>query len=190
VHIDDHLGTAGALWMGACFCERCVAEFRTYLKDRPKVAEALNVDTASFDYAKVLREWLAADPKRKVQGHQLWPQWRVYQLRGAAAFMAELRELAAKTAGRPVPMSANACLTWGPHLNDYPSLDFFSAEIEHHASSRAMNEDPVVGYRMADAVNRPLASTASGGDWAFIKEHNLHGLGAAGSPSDTPPATA
>jgi len=29
---------------------------------------------------------------------------------------------------------------------------------------------------VADAVGRPLASTASGGDWAFVKEHNLPGL--------------
>lgn len=29
---------------------------------------------------------------------------------------------------------------------------------------------------MADAMNRPYTATASGGDWAFIKENNLPGL--------------
>jgi hypothetical protein len=73
-------------------------------------------------------------------------------------------------------MGANACLLWGPHLSDYRSLDLFSAEIPHHAEARRFSDDPLVAYRLADAVGRPLASTASGGDWAFIKEQNLPGL--------------
>ena len=35
VHVDDHLGTAGALWTGGCFCDRCVEEFHDYLKRWP-----------------------------------------------------------------------------------------------------------------------------------------------------------
>jgi hypothetical protein len=31
-------------------------------------------------------------------------------------------------------------------------------------------------YRLADAVGRPYAATASGGDWAYIKEAHLPGL--------------
>jgi len=75
-----------------------------------------------------------------------------------------------------VPMSANGCLLWGPHLSDYQALDFFSAEIDHHASAKQLSAVPVVAYRIADAVGRPLASTASGGDWAFIKASGLNGL--------------
>ena len=90
--------------------------------------------------------------------------------------MAELRALAARIAGHPVPMGANAGLLWGPHLADYQSLDLFSAEIPHRAEARRFSDDPLVAYRLADAVGRPLASTASGGDWAFIKEQNLPGL--------------
>ncbi len=179
VHIDDHLGTAGALSVdGGCFCKRCVSEFRPYLQSLP--AGDTNVTAAkassTYDYAQVLRDWLAEVAGRKVTQHPLWNRWREYQLRGAAAFMAELRELAARTAGKPVPMSANACLMWGPHLNDYRSLDYFSAEIEHHASQKGFNDEPLAAYRIAEAVNRPLAATASGGDWAFIKENNLPGL--------------
>lgn len=173
VHIDDHLGTAGSLFVGGgCFCERCANEFKEDLRrDTPA-----GVNPQSFDYPEVLRAWLAENRERKVEGHPLWPRWRAYQLRGAAKFMMELRELAARTAGRPMPMSANACLLWGPHLADFHSLDFFSAEIDHHASGLKFSAAPVVAYRMAEAVQRPLASTASGGDWAFIKEKNLPGL--------------
>jgi hypothetical protein len=173
VHIDDHLGTAGALFLDGCFCDLCAAGFRSELQREPAPGVT---NAAFFDYPQVLREWLAVAPGRKIHQHPLWQRWRAYQLRGAAEFMAELRALAARVAGRTVPMSANAGLLWGPHLNDYETLDFFSAEIDHHAPSRKLSETPVVAYRIADAVNRPLASTASGQDWAFIKEHNLPGL--------------
>ncbi len=178
VHIDDHHGTAGAIWSGGCFCDRCVEEFRDYLKALPaeQLARQGLRDPAAVNYRTLLREWLAQQPGRKVQAHPLWPQWRTYQLRGAARFMAELRALAAQTAGHPVPMGANACLLWGPHLNDFHSLDLFSAEIDHHASDQRLSDAPLVAYRLADAVGRPLASTAGGGDWASIKEHNLPGL--------------
>jgi hypothetical protein len=174
VHIDDHLGTSGALFLsGGCFCERCMLEFREELKSNPRPGVA---EPATYDFPAEARRFLAEKPGRTVQQHPLWPAWRSYQLRGAAAFMKELRSLAERTAGRPVPMSANACLLWGPHLNDFQALDFFSAEIEHHAPTRKFNDDPVAAYRIADEVGRPLASTASGGDWAFIKEQNLPGL--------------
>jgi hypothetical protein len=178
VHIDDHLGTAGALGSGGCFCDRCVGEFPDYLKHLPQdELDRLGVPVpAQFNYCNVLRDWMVQKSGRQVQQHPLWRHWRIYQLRDAAKFMKELRALAARTAGRAVPMSANAGLLWGPHLNDYQTLDFFSAEIDHHASQRQFNDTPLVAYRLADAVGRPLASTASGGDWAFIKEQNLPGL--------------
>lgn len=179
VHIDDHLGTAGGLYLGGCFCDRCVAEFTDYLKRLPPAELARHgiTDPARFNYREVVRAWLAEKPGRKPTQHPLfWSHWRIFQFKGAARFMAELRELAARTAGRPVPMGANACLLWGPHLSDYQSLDLFSAEIPHHAEARRFSDDPVVAYRIAEAVGRPLAATASGHDWAFIKEHNRPGL--------------
>jgi hypothetical protein len=178
VHIDDHLGTAGGIWEGGCFCDRCLAEFRDYLEGF--AADELDQmgikHPGQFNYREAVRDWLKQNPGRKATGHPLWSHWRIYQFRGAAQFMAELRALAAKTAGRSVPMGANAGLLWGPHLADYHSFDLFSAEIDHHAGTRQLSDDPLVAYRLADAVGRPLASTASGGDWAFIKEHNLPGL--------------
>jgi hypothetical protein len=178
VHIDDHLGTAGALWTGGCFCDRCVEQFHDYLKALP-AGELTRLGIqypADFNYRAVLGEWLTQKAGRKAQDHPLWSHWRIYQLQGAARFMQELRGLAAQTAGHPVPIGANAGLLWGNHLNDFKALDLFSAEIEHHASDRCFSDAPLVAYRLADSVGRPLASTASGWDWAYIKEHNLPGL--------------
>lgn len=178
VHIDDHLGTAGGIGEGGCFCDRCVAEFPAYLKTLPtEELRRLGLrDLDHFNYRDVVRRWSEEKPGRKVPQHPLWSIWRAYQLAGAAEFMAHLRALAAQTAGHPVPIGANACLLWGPHLCDYPSVDLFSAEIPHHAAARRWSDDPLVAYRLADAVGRPLAATASGGDWAFVKEQNLPGL--------------
>jgi hypothetical protein len=178
VHIDDHLGTAGSLWLGGCFCDRCVAAFRDEIGAWPaqELAKAGITNASAFDVAVVLRQWRDEKAGRRIQSHPLWPAFEAFQLRGAAAFMGELRRLAARIAGKPVPISANAGLLWGAHLADCATLDFFSAEIDHHAPNRRFDESPLVAYRLADAVNRPMASTASGQDWAFVKEQNLPGL--------------
>jgi hypothetical protein len=59
----------------------------------------------------------------------------------------------------------------------------FVLDIDRHFS-----DGPLVAYRLADAVGRPLASTGSGGDWAFIKEQNLQAptgkVGGAPTPPD------
>jgi hypothetical protein len=121
---------------------------------------------------------MAADLSRprKVTEHPLWAHWTTYQCRAAAAFMRELHELAASTAGHPVLMGANAGLLWPRHLADYQTLDLFSAETDHHAARHQFSDTPLFAYRLADAVDRPYAATASGGDWAHIKERNLPGL--------------
>ncbi len=178
VHIDDHLGTAGSLFLNGCFCDRCVAEFPAYLATLPaaELAKAGITNPATFNYKQILNTWLAEDKSRKPSGHPLWERWEAYQLRGAAAFMGELRALAERTAGHPLPFGANAGLLWPNHLSDYRHVDLFSAEIEHHAAALKFTASPLVAYRIADAAGRPLAATASGQDWAFVKVKNCPGL--------------
>lgn len=181
VHIDDHMGTAGGLWLGICFCDRCNKGFRELLKSLPADdLLRLGVGRADrFDFREAVKEWVAAgDAKspRRVTQHPLWSQWTIYQCRAAAAWMQELHELATRTAGRYVPFGANAGLLWPRHLSDYQTLDLFSAETDHHAAERKLTDLPLVAYRMADAVQRPYAATASGGDWAFVKAQNIPGL--------------
>jgi len=181
VHIDDHMGTAGGLWLGICFCDSCIDGFRDYLRSLgPDELRRLGLEHVDkFNYRDEVKRWLAAGeakPRSQVTQHPLWPQWTIYQCRAAAKWMQELRELAARTAGRTVPFGANAGLLWPRHLSDYQTLDLFSAETDHHAADRILTDLPLVAYRMADAVQRPYAATASGGDWAFIKEQSLPGL--------------
>ena len=163
-----------------CFCDRCLEGFRGYLKSLPEEElRSLGIpDPQGLNYRELVQSWLDQDSTkgRKPTQHPLWPQWTIYQCRAAAAFMQELRETAQQTAGRPVPVGANAGLLWPRHLADYRALDLFSAETDHHAGQRQFSDHPLFAYRLADSVQRPYASTASGGDWAFIKEHNLPGL--------------
>jgi hypothetical protein len=173
LHVDDHLGTAGGLWLGLCFCDRCVEGFGPYLAGSPA---ATHLPSATGDFREEARRWLAAAPGRKVTGHPLWADWTVYQGRGAAAFMQELRELAVATAGRPIPVGANAGLLWPRHLADYQALDLFTAETDHHARERKFADLPLFAYRIAEGMGRPYAATASGADWAYVKEHQLPGL--------------
>ena len=60
-------------------------------------------------------------------------------------------------------VGANAGLLWPRHLADYQALDLFSAETDHHAAGRRFTAQPLVAYRLAEAVERPYAATASGG---------------------------
>lgn len=180
LHIDDHMGVSGGLWLGLCFCDRCVDGFRAHLKSL-SASERATLEISqpeNFNYRETVQRWIAEDPAkpRKPTQHPLWYQWTVYQCRAAAAFMQELHELAATTAGRAVPMGANAGLLWPRHLADYKTLDLFSAETDHHAAGKRFSDLPLFAYRLADAVQRPYASTASGGDWAYVAEHKTPGI--------------
>jgi len=181
VHVDDHLGTAGNSWLGGCYCDRCVAGFRDYVAAHAtaqQLADAGISRVADLDYRQVVLDWLAAHPDRKddLGARPLAALFATYQSQAAAAFMAELRALAAETAGRPVPMSANVGVPNLAQMSDYQALDMFCCEVDQRAGERRGNDGVVVAYRLAEALQRPVAATASGWDWAFIKEQNLPGL--------------
>ncbi len=180
LHIDDHLGTAGCVSIGGCFCDRCVTAFREYLQALPKAQrQTLKLgDLTVFDYRQHILNWQAAQGGAQTKPWQrpLWNEWQSFHLKAAAAFMQELKQHAAKVAGRPLPMGANAGILWYPHLVDYQALDIFVAEIDHQGESERFSTTPLFAYRLAEAMGRPLAATASGGDWAFVKEHELDGL--------------
>lgn len=53
-----------------------------------------------------------------------------------------------------------------------PVITHMVAEAEHDAASGVAGLSSVIsGYRQAEAIRRPFAATASGGDWAFIKKN-------------------
>jgi hypothetical protein len=178
VHVDDHLGSAGALSEGGCFCDRCVEGFRAQLTLLPaEERERLGAAASErLDVRALMGGWLSAAPGRRLDQHPLWGLWSAYHCRAAASFARHLRAHAARCAGREVPMAANAVLLEPNHLVDYRSFDFFSSEVDHRAREERLSDVPLVAYRLADALDRPLASTATGPDWAFVKAHDRPGL--------------
>ncbi len=181
IHIDDHLGSSGALWIGACYCDRCAALFREFLATEvpeQRLRDAGIESLEGFDYPAVLRSWIAEHPN-EAQQRWTWPlnrDFEEFQYRAAAEFMLELKALAAETAGRPLPMGANAGVPNIAHLSDYEALDLLSCEVYQDAPSLHPHSGVAFAYRMAEALHRPVAATASGQDWAFIAENGHEGL--------------
>lgn len=119
----DHIReAAGGLWLGTCFCDRCVEGFRTYLKGLPAAERArLGVaDPDTFDFRAAAREWLAADPagKRNVTGHPLWPH---LVQRGSSAVRVQPSALASSEGGGISP-SLPAGPTSGAAVPSRPGL--------------------------------------------------------------------
>ncbi len=181
VHIDDHLGTAGNAWLGGCYCDQCMEGFRAYAAERvpaEELAAAGVTDVAALDYRALVLEYLAQHPDAKDRRWE-WPlasHFAAFESLAAADFMLELRALAAETAGRPVPMSENAGVPHIAHLTDYTAVDFLSCEVGQGGESREPGDGVAFAYRIADAIDRPVAATASGQDWAMIAEEKREAL--------------
>ncbi len=174
VHIDDHLGASATSWLDGCYCDNCINGFRAYLREHvpPERLQELGIgDIGAFNYRDFVRQWLDSHPGRHASEAPLGDEYQVYQFRAAEALMAELRELAEKAAGRPLMFAANAGLPDTAQMTDYRVLTQFTAEVGQEAAS-GLDEatvSPVVAYKLAAALDRPLSATASGQDWAFIK---------------------
>ncbi len=174
VHIDDHLGASATSWLDGCYCDNCISGFRSYLRDRvphERLQELGIGDVGAFNYRDFVRQWLDSHPGRHASEAPLGDEYQVYQFRAAEALMAELRELAEKAAGRPLMFAANAGLPDTAQMTDYRVLTQFTAEVGQEAAGGLdeANVNPVVAYKLAVALDRPLTATASGQDWAFIK---------------------
>jgi hypothetical protein len=90
--------------------------------------------------------------------------------------VAEYRKRAEQLRGQPLALCVNSNIT-DPHaLMVAPQLTFFCCEVGHDAAARKVPLAPVYAYKLADGVGRPVASTASGQDWAYVAEHKLPGL--------------
>jgi hypothetical protein len=182
LHIDDHCGTAAcASYAGGCFCEHCKTRFRRYLKERytPQQLAALGVPEAdSFDYAEYVRGFARTrkeyiDRRFRIPLHMPFMD---FQARAERQLVGEIRTACEAATGRPLSFSANCGLPWPLHLADYGHLDTLCGEIELRASAGRPSDTAHLAYKVADGVRRPLASTGSGWDWAWVGAQNKPGL--------------
>jgi hypothetical protein len=182
LHIDDYRGTSGCVtWLSGCFCRHCMAAFRGYLaKHVPRESlTKLGVgDLDAFDYRQfLLGRGVTAETYKKQRGRlPLAAEFHHFQIMAANDFVAAYHRRAEELRGRPLGLSVNSGLN-SPHaLVAAPLLSNFCCEVHHNAATRRCATHPVAIYKLADGLGRPVASTASGQDWAFVMEHKLPGL--------------
>lgn len=189
LHVDDHLGVAAtSTWMGAgCFCDHCMQAFREWLKQNAPAArlreEAGIEDLRDFDYRGLVRRF-AVTRKAYREIHALIPLmdlFKRFHLEAAAENVRQLGALAAEIAGHPVLLSANAAMPEtrqiGLHQEVWKHVSHVIGELEHHAAEGTDRlHEAVAVYRLASLRRKPLAATAAGVDWAFVKQHAAEDL--------------
>jgi len=182
LHIDDYTGTSGMVtWQAACFCRHCTAGFREYLKKSlpaERLAELGIEDPGRFDYRQYLLDrGVKPDEYNKRRASlPLADEFLDFQVKAAHRFVAEYRRRAEELRGQGITLSVNSCPGRPISLVIAPQLSYFCCEVWHDAAKRRVPSHPIYVYKLADGLGRPVASTASGHDWAYVAEHKLTGL--------------
>jgi len=184
LHIDDHGGTSACCSLGlGCFCQYCVKGFQEYLQKKLPAEkwEELGIDNPKgFDYKSFVRKYTATRSEygRMFGAHEipLMDEFKIFQIRATADFVGELRGLTEKTAGKPISLSANTCINIPEQLGDFQHLDYLCGEIHLYTRAGKLSEISHFVYKVADGIDKPLAATGHGIDWAFIAEQNNPGM--------------
>ncbi len=179
--IDGILSNRQIVGMGGCFCDHCTEGFRKYLEHRYNENELVNMginDIGSFDYRTMVRE-VASDFDTYMQA--LWEdriplldEFRDFQMTEDTAFIKEVIR-SAKAAGENVyiPAAGNACMLWPDWVICGEFLDFFVTELDFWSEPGHM---PVLQYKIASALDKPIAAWPIGPSVGHIKEKNLSGM--------------
>ncbi|MFW6133324.1 MAG: hypothetical protein ACOC8F_05455 [Planctomycetota bacterium] len=183
LHVDDHLGAANAaVNFGGGFCDHCMAGFREYLarhSDAEELATAGVRTVEGFDYRDVVRA-LAPTREQYLKTRRSIPlmnRFEQFHVEAAAENFRQLGELASEVTGHDMLLSGNACLPHWPHTYAVRHMTHVICEVAQRAGEgTARPEEALLAYRAAEAMGKPLAATAHGGDWAYVKAHEVHEL--------------
>jgi len=182
LHVDDHLGTAGSCWQGGGFCDYCMKGFREYLKShatKEQLQQAGVERIDDFDYRALVRKYAKTRQEYKKVQRQipLMDLFLEFQAEAAAEHTRQLGQLAAEVAGHPVLLSANAGLPNKTHTYVVKYLTHVICEVGQNAPAGTKQIDHAVeAYELATSLGKPLAATASGQDWAFVKQNQCEEL--------------
>ncbi len=186
IHVDDPLGGSfeSTSFDGGCFCDYCMAGFREWLRRNNRTNALAIAGVASFDAFnyKTLILSRVSDRQQYIQQKYslpLFQEFLDYQMESALNNFISLQNTAFSLLGRNITYSAN------DYFSDYgregialtPYLTHFVQEVEFHAAEGTASLYNVIkACRQAEALKRPLAATATGPDWAFIKINNATNL--------------
>lgn len=156
IHFDGAIMELAAIKTGKLFglSEHSLPEFSRYLK------------RDGFDYKHFILTNPAAGSNATPP---LWKEFTEFKLSSSVKLFGELVEYTKNRADWPLLVSANASPADWQAIPLIQYLDFIAPEVGHHASKLEVPSSPLFIYKMAEALNKPIVSTAFGTDWAVIK---------------------
>ena len=178
LHIDDYRGASASVgWLSGCFCRHCLAGFRRYLAehaDRAKLEKLGIKDLETFDYRQFLIDRGVTVEKYKQESWSvpLHDEFLDFHVTANTQYVSEYRKLAEQIRGGSLTLSVNSGLDNAQALAVASQLTYFCCEVPHHAEKLAPATEPIYIYKLGEGLRRPIASTASGQDWAYVAEHN------------------
>ena len=189
-HIDDFGGTTGALWAGGCFCESCMSLFSAYLKQHIPAARLreLGIERLEgFDYGKfLLAKYVKnhAEFIKKRYSLPLHAEFLEFQAQAAGDVVRQLQEYAAQLRGKALARSVNGTPPSQQAFVVMPHVDHYSCEIGMGAPgsewsgvlTNHLTASAAFVYKCGDMVQRGIAGTASGADYAYVIEHKAVNL--------------
>ena len=176
LHLDDHNGTSAcAEFAGGCFCVWCQAGFRSWLKNHFSSAELAAMGISSiqdFRYADMVRRAGLTARQSYIEGTwqnrvPLHAEFLAFQREAATAFVAHLKEIAADTLGRPIPLGVNSFNLQPTGLQDAHVVDYWACEVQHFGVENLV---PPLVYKLADALGKPAFVTGAGEDWVRFNQ--------------------
>lgn len=172
LHLDDHMGTAAAAEHGGgCFCDACMVGFRDWLKTHVSKTELKQwgiSEVSQFNYRTFLIERGVSSRAiydARVKGLPMRNLFLRFQRQAVADFVQELKLLAEQTLGQPAPLGINAWNLSPTHLSNAHLADYFSNEMKHYGVEAI---EPPFNYKLADALAKPVFSTATGDGWTKV----------------------
>ncbi len=151
--------------------------FRDFLKG-PSYEEELkkrHIDVSNFNYRELLLEKVSSREEylRKRVELPLIELYQTFQVKEAAKFVLELRNIVEKVKGSKITCSANTGIPNPMHLVVTPNLTHCVCEVEfRHGNKNAPQSSPISAFKVADAIGKSVAATASGWDWAYAHANN------------------
>jgi hypothetical protein len=169
LHVDDHLGTAGAAWWpGGGFCDWCMKAFREYLKehaDKDQLEKASVSDIETFDYRELICKYAKTRTEYKKVQHEipLMDLFLDFQATAAAEHTRQLGLLAAEVAGHPVLLSANAGIPNRAHEYVIKNLTHVVCEVRQNSPAGVERIDHAIeAYRIGTGLGFRQAAELRG----------------------------
>jgi hypothetical protein len=178
--IDGILSNRQIVEMGGCYCDHCVSLFNKYLMDHYSATELKGLgirDISGFNYRDMVRQ-VAADRGSYMKALRageipMLDIYRDFQMEYDKKFILDVIRAARKAGQDDVPAAGNACMFWPDWLICGDFLDFFVIELDFWSEPGHM---PVLQYKIASALDRPMATWPIGPSVEQIKKNGYYGM--------------